>query len=57
MGKNSMDFLTKIPKTSSGYDKIWVVVDRLTKSTYFVPIKETDKMVKPTRTYLKEFVN
>ena len=51
-----MDFITKLPKTSSGYDTIWVIVDRLTKSAHFLPIKETDKMEKLTRTYLKEIV-
>ena len=51
-----MDFITKLQKTSSGYDSIWVIVDRLTKSAHFLPIKETDKMEKLTRTYLKEIV-
>jgi hypothetical protein len=51
-----MDFITKLPRTSSGYDAIWVIVDRLTKSAHFLPIKETDKMEKLTRFYLKEIV-
>ncbi|KAI3818931.1 hypothetical protein L1987_12753 [Smallanthus sonchifolius] len=50
----SMDFITKLPKTSGGYDTIWVIVDRLTKSAHFLPIKETDKMERLTRIYLKE---
>ncbi|GKB66117.1 reverse transcriptase domain-containing protein [Tanacetum coccineum] len=49
-----MDFITKLPKTSSGQDAIWVIVDRLTKSTHFLPMKETDSMKKFTRQYLKE---
>ena len=52
----TMDFITKLPKTTNGYDSIWVIVDRLTKSAHFLPIKETDKMEKLTRTYLKEIV-
>jgi hypothetical protein len=52
----AMDFITKLPKTPAGFDAIWVVVDRLTKSAHFLPIKETDKMEKLTRTYLKEIV-
>ena len=52
----TMDFITKLPKTSRGYYTIWVIVDRLTKSAHFLPIKETDKMEKLTRTYLKEIV-
>ncbi|GJW21618.1 reverse transcriptase domain-containing protein [Tanacetum coccineum] len=52
-----MDFITKLPKTSSGYDTIWVIVDHLTKSAHFLPIKETDKMERLTRLYLKEVVS
>ncbi|GKE15632.1 putative reverse transcriptase domain-containing protein, partial [Tanacetum coccineum] len=50
----TMDFITKLPKTSSGYDTIWVIVDRLTKSAYFLPMKETDSMERLTRLYMKE---
>ena len=52
----TMDFITKLPKTTGGLDTIWVVVDRLTKSAHFLPIKETDKMEKLTRTYIREIV-
>ncbi|GJT23006.1 putative reverse transcriptase domain-containing protein [Tanacetum coccineum] len=40
----AMDFVTKLPRTSSGHDTIWVIVDRLTKSTYFLPMREDYKM-------------
>nr|GFB05824.1 putative reverse transcriptase domain-containing protein [Tanacetum cinerariifolium] len=50
----TMDFVTKLPKSSQGYDTIWVIVDRLTKSAIFTPIKETDLMDKLARVYLKE---
>ncbi|GJX91766.1 putative reverse transcriptase domain-containing protein [Tanacetum coccineum] len=53
----TMDFATKLPKTSSGQDTIWVIVDRLTKSAHFLPTKETDSMEKLTRQYLKEVVS
>ena len=36
----SMDFISGLPRTSSGYDAIWVIVDRLTKTTHFLPIKK-----------------
>ncbi|KAJ0495282.1 putative nucleotidyltransferase, Ribonuclease H [Helianthus annuus] len=36
-----MDFITKLPKTRKGNDTILVIVDRLTKSAHFLPIKET----------------
>nr|GFA99946.1 putative reverse transcriptase domain-containing protein [Tanacetum cinerariifolium] len=39
-----------------GNNTIWVVVDRLTKSAHFLPMKETDPMDKLTRLYLKEVV-
>nr|GEY28269.1 reverse transcriptase domain-containing protein [Tanacetum cinerariifolium]GEZ84519.1 reverse transcriptase domain-containing protein [Tanacetum cinerariifolium] len=40
----TMDFITKLPKTSSEHDKIWVIVDRLTKSAHFIPTREIDSM-------------
>ncbi|GJU80307.1 putative reverse transcriptase domain-containing protein [Tanacetum coccineum] len=52
----TMDFVTKLPKSSQGYDTIWVIVDRLTKSAIFTPMKETDPLDKLARMYLKEVV-
>nr|GEV51513.1 putative reverse transcriptase domain-containing protein [Tanacetum cinerariifolium] len=52
----TMDFVMKLPKTSQGYNTIWVIVDRLTKSAIFTPIKETDSMDKLAKIYLKEVV-
>ncbi|GJX14755.1 putative reverse transcriptase domain-containing protein [Tanacetum coccineum] len=52
----TMDFVTKLPRTSSGYDTIWVIVDRLTKSAHFLPMRENDSMDKLARLYLKEVV-
>ncbi|GJS16837.1 putative reverse transcriptase domain-containing protein [Tanacetum coccineum] len=52
----TMDFVTKLPKSSQGYDTIWVIVDRLTKSAIFVPMRETDPLEKLERMYLKEVV-
>ncbi|GJU80671.1 putative reverse transcriptase domain-containing protein [Tanacetum coccineum] len=51
-----MDFITKLPRTSSGYDTIWVIVDQLTKSAHFLPMRENDSMDKLTRMYMKEVV-
>ncbi|GKA74874.1 putative reverse transcriptase domain-containing protein [Tanacetum coccineum] len=50
----TMDFVSGLPRTPSGYDSIWVIVDRLTKSAHFLPIKKTDSMEKLTQLYLKE---
>ncbi|GJZ85150.1 putative reverse transcriptase domain-containing protein [Tanacetum coccineum] len=51
----TMDFVTKLPKSSQGYDTIWVIVDRPTKSAIFVPMRETDPMDKLARMYQKEY--
>ena len=37
----SMDFVTGLPNTPRGHDAIWVIFDRLTKSTHFIPINVT----------------
>nr|GEU59154.1 putative reverse transcriptase domain-containing protein [Tanacetum cinerariifolium] len=52
----AMDFVTKLPRTSSGYDTIWVIVDRLTKSAHFLPMCENYKMDRLARLYLNEIV-
>ncbi|GKD23522.1 putative reverse transcriptase domain-containing protein, partial [Tanacetum coccineum] len=39
----TMDFVTKLPRTSSGYDTIWVIVDRLTKTAHFLPTRAFQK--------------
>nr|GFA86456.1 putative reverse transcriptase domain-containing protein [Tanacetum cinerariifolium] len=52
----TMDFITKLPRTQTGYDLIWVIVDRLTKSAHFIPVNEKFKTKKLARIYLKEIV-
>ena len=37
----TMDFVVGLPKTAAGHDAIWVIVDRLTKSAHFIPIRVT----------------
>nr|GEX44331.1 reverse transcriptase domain-containing protein [Tanacetum cinerariifolium] len=54
--KITMDFITKLPKTTNGYDTIWVIVDRLTKSAHFLPMRENDPMEKLMKLYMKEVV-
>ncbi|GJW87370.1 hypothetical protein Tco_0162710 [Tanacetum coccineum] len=54
--KITMDFITKLPRSSSGYDRIWVIVDRLTKSAHFLAIREDYKMEKLSRLYIDEIV-
>nr|GEX23720.1 reverse transcriptase domain-containing protein [Tanacetum cinerariifolium] len=51
-----MDFITKLPKSPQGFDTIWVIVDRLTKSAHFLPIRENDPLDKMARLYLNRIV-
>ncbi|GJY08114.1 putative reverse transcriptase domain-containing protein [Tanacetum coccineum] len=51
-----MDFITKLPKSSQGFDTIWVIVDRLTKSAHFLPIRENDPLDKLARLYSNRIV-
>nr|GEW24526.1 putative reverse transcriptase domain-containing protein [Tanacetum cinerariifolium] len=53
----TMDFVTKLPKTAAGQDTIWIIVDRLTKSAHFLPMREDDTLEKLTRQYLNEVVS
>ncbi|KAF5763838.1 putative nucleotidyltransferase, Ribonuclease H [Helianthus annuus] len=53
----TMDFVTKLPKTRKGNDTIWVIVDRLTKSGHFLPMKETFSMEQLAKLYVNEIVS
>ncbi|GJX52318.1 putative reverse transcriptase domain-containing protein [Tanacetum coccineum] len=52
----TMYFVSRLPRTPNRYDSILVIVDRLTKSSHFLPIKKTDSMEKLTQLYLTEVV-
>ena len=52
----AMDFIVGLPKTINGYDAIWVIVNRLTKSAHFLPIKVTYSMEQLAQLYIKEIV-
>ena len=49
----TMDFMTGLPHSKDGYDSIWVIVDRLTKSAHFLPVKTTYSVAKLARLYIK----
>nr|GFA80654.1 putative reverse transcriptase domain-containing protein [Tanacetum cinerariifolium] len=49
--------MTKLPRTSSGHDTIWVIVDRLTKYAHFLPMREDCKIERLARLYLNEIVS
>nr|GFA30473.1 reverse transcriptase domain-containing protein [Tanacetum cinerariifolium] len=53
----TMYFIMKLLKTLSGYQTIWLIIDHLTKSAHFLPIKKIDKIKRLTRLYLKEVVS
>ena len=52
----TMDFITKLPRTAKQYDTIWVIVDRLTKSAHFLPIRETYSSEKLSELFVKEII-
>ena len=52
----SMDFVCGLPKTPRKHDAIWVIVDRLTKSAHFLPIRQSDSLDRLARLYVKEVV-
>ena len=54
--KITMDFVVGLPRCQSGYDAIWVIVDRLTKSAHFLPMKNSDSVEKLVKLYVKEIV-
>ena len=51
-----MDFLVGLPRFQSGHDTIWVIVDRLTKSAHFLPIKNSDSLDKLAQLYVREII-
>ncbi|GJR49774.1 putative reverse transcriptase domain-containing protein [Tanacetum coccineum] len=51
-----MDFVTKLPRTSSRHDIIWVIMNQLTNSAHFLPMREDYKMERLARLYLNEIV-
>ena len=52
----AMDFVVGLPKTLGKFDSIWVIVDRLTKSAHFIPVKLTYNAEKLAKLYISEVV-
>ena len=50
------DFVVGLPKTKKEYDAIWVVVDRLTKSAHFIPVRMTMNMDQLVKLYMDNIV-
>jgi hypothetical protein len=51
-----MNFVVGLPRAPSGQDAIWIVVDRLTKSSHFLPIRITNSLEKLAELYVREIV-
>ena len=51
-----MDFVVGLPVTRKKHDSVWVVVDRLTKSAYFLPVRTDYSLDKLAKLYIKEIV-
>lgn len=52
-----MDFVMSLPKTCKGNDSVWVIVDMLTKSAHFIPIKISYSLQKWVEVYIKKIVS
>ena len=51
-----MDFMTELPTTFGKHNAIWVIVDRLTKSAHFIPIKTDFSLAKLSKLYIRKVV-
>ena len=52
----TMDFVVGLPRSQRQYDSIWVIVDRLTKSAHFLPVKTTYSVFKLAQVYVEQIV-
>jgi transposase InsO family protein len=52
-----MDFIVGLPRTQRGYDSIWVIVDRLTKVAYFLPVRTTYSSARLAELYMERIVS
>ena len=52
----TIDFIMGLPKITKGYDVIWVIVDRLTKSAHSLPVKKTSTLEQLVEVYIEEMV-
>jgi transposase InsO family protein len=52
----NMDFFDGLPKTSKGYDSIWIIIDRLTKIAHFLPVKVKHSTVDYVKLYINKII-
>jgi len=53
----SMDFIVGLPPTQKGFDSIWVIMDRLTKSAYFIPVRTNYRPHQYAELYIAQIVH
>ena len=51
-----MDFIVGLPRTFQKHDAVWVIVDRLTKSTHFLQVQASDSLNKLAFLYVFEIM-
>ncbi|KAF3666421.1 hypothetical protein FXO37_10562 [Capsicum annuum] len=51
-----MDFLMGLPRTHHQHDSVWVIVDRMTKSAYFLPVHTSYSVKNYAKLYIRELV-
>jgi hypothetical protein len=52
----SMDFITGLPTTQKGNESIWVIIDRLTKSAHFIPVRTSYQPREYANMYIAQIV-
>ena len=52
----NMDFVVGSPKSKRHFDSIWVIVDRMTKSAHFLPVKTSYSAEDYAKLYIREMV-
>jgi hypothetical protein len=52
-----MDFIIGLPRTSNGFDSIWVIVDRLTKQAHFLPVKNRYPALSYAKIYISRILS
>jgi hypothetical protein len=55
--ENNMDFIVGLPKTVKGFHSIWVIIDRLTKTTHFLPVKVKYTVATYTELYIARILS
>jgi hypothetical protein len=53
----SMDFIVGLPRTTKGFDSIWVIIDRLTKIAHFLPVKTTHPVAVYAQLYIAHILS